>query len=315
MNIKITPLETILQLPSDVSSTKSFSARDSERFSVKDQRRMSIFAKITDKLVTEHSIEKKPFLKLKTPFSFSKYPVVFKNVDLREKNLGDYYYFGLNGIMPNLSEAIKIYTIQASDNNHYAQFRLGYCYNYGEGVIKNISQCIRLYLTAAENGQSFAQAHLGELYFKGAEVPRDIPIALSYYNRSECPYAKHCLAICYYNGTGVPKNKYTATLLWYDAAKKGLAEAQYHMGVIYEEGSIVKWNHKKAAYWYSRSAKQGYVPSIERLAHCYTYGFGVRMNKKKALELYKIVNVRVTTEVRKRIYDITSSIDDHSEGM
>ena len=244
---------------------------------------------------------------------FTKYPVTLKNIDFAEKNLGDYYYLGLNGIMQNLSEAIKIYTIQTSNDNHYAQFRLGYCYNHGEGVTKNISHCIRLYLMAAENGHPLAQAHLGDLYFKGIDVPRDTTTAISYYTRSKCPYGDYCLALCYFNGSGVTKNKRLAVLLWNDAANKGLAEAQYYMGVVYETGEVVVKNYKTAAYWYKRSSKQGVVPSIVCLAHFYANGFGVRMNKEKAIELYKIVNVNVTLDVTKRIYDITSSIGAHNE--
>lgn len=310
MSLKISPVKNILMVSSEHSyNNKSFS----DRFSIKEQRRQTVLATITNKLGSEDIVVKnKLFLKAKKHI-FTKYPVIFKHIDLTEKNLGDDYYFGTNGIMQNLSEAIKVYTIQASNNNNYAQFRLGYCYNHGEGVIKNISQCIRLYLMAAENGHALAQAHLGDLYFKGIEVPKDVVTAFSYYNRSGSPYANYCLALCYFNGNGVAKNKESATLLWHDAASKGLAEAQYYMGVVYEIGDVVKRNYKTAVYWYTRSSKQGYVPSIERLAHCYTYGFGVRMNKNKALEMYKIENVNLTTEVRKRIYDITSSIDAHNE--
>ena len=272
------------------------SIRDS---GVKDQRLPSV---LTNKL----------HLKLKKRF-FTKYPVALKNIDLAEKNLGDSYYLGRNGIIQNLSEAIKIYTIQASEGNHYAQFRLGYCYNHGEGVAKNILHCIRLYLMAAENDNPLAQAHLGDLYFKGIEVPKDMATAISYYTRSECPYGDYCLALCYFNGSGVAKNKRLAALLWNDAANKGLAEAQYYMGVMYETGEIVVKNYKTAVYWYNRSSKQGFVPSIERLAHCYTHGFGVRMNKRKAIEMYKTVNVNVTLGVSKQIYEITSSIDAHNE--
>lgn len=312
MNSKITPVENILISSSDFSSYRS----RSERFSIKEQRMPTVFAAITaNKLgsVEEPDGKNKLYFKCNNLFSFTKYPIVLKNIDFEEKNLGDNYYFGINGIMQNLSEAIKVYSLQASHGNHYAQFRLGYCYNHGEGVVKNISQCIRLYLAAAENGNALAQVHLGDLYLKGIEVPRDTSTAISYYNRSDCPYAYHCLALCYFNGTGVPKNKQKALMLWHDAAFKGLAEAQYNMGVAYETGEIVTRKYKTAVYWYNRSSNQGHVPSIERLAYCYTFGLGVRMNKAKAIELYKIINVNVSVEVKKKLYDITSSIDAHNE--
>jgi TPR repeat protein len=278
---------------------------------VKTQKSPSIFNKMTIQLETAINEEKK--VKVYTKPCLFRFPVVFKNIDLKYKNLGDFYYLGLNGYIQSLQEAVKIYTNQSKDGNAYAQFRLGYCYNYGEGVSKNIPTAMKYYFMSAENGFNLAQAHLGCLYYNGIDIPRDLRKAIIYLNMSNCPYSQYILGCCYYHGHGVLLYKPRAIELWYESANAGLAESQYYMGLMCESGISVKQNYRKAVYWYKRSASQGYVPSIERLANCYRYGYGVIMNKKKALELYKLPNVNVKEEISKIIYNITFSIDDRNE--
>jgi TPR repeat protein len=54
-----------------------------------------------------------------------------------------------------------------------AQFRLGVMYEHGDGVVKNLTEAIKWYERAAQAGNAKAQNNLGYLFHVGRGVPKD----------------------------------------------------------------------------------------------------------------------------------------------
>ena len=52
---------------------------------------------------------------------------------------------------------------ELSKNNQYAQFNLGWIYEYGLGIEKNLKDAIRLYHLSTEQGNSTSQLYLNRL--------------------------------------------------------------------------------------------------------------------------------------------------------
>ena len=66
-------------------------------------------------------------------------------------------------------------------------------------------------------------------------------------------------------------------------AEKGVAQAQYNLGVMYEKGKGVKQNHRKAKKWFSLAADQGLIQAQTTLASMYHEGEGVLINQEAAI--------------------------------
>ena len=86
----------------------------------------------------------------------------------------------------------------------------------------------------------------------------------------------------YRRGQGAPKNHKTA-VKWYTlAAKQGIADAQYNLGVMYNEGQGVPQNYKTAVKWYTLAAKQWNTSAQNNLGVMYDEGRGVLQDYVRA---------------------------------
>jgi TPR repeat protein len=79
----------------------------------------------------------------------------------------------------------------------------------------------------------------------------------------------------YYHGQGVPQDFERAAMWFRKAADKGVAEAQYYLGLQHDDGQGVIHSHVRAAAWYQMAAKQGYAPAQNNLGLLYELGEGV----------------------------------------
>ena len=92
----------------------------------------------------------------------------------------------------------------------------------------------------------------------------------------------------YANGRGVPQD-YKTAVKWYKlAAKQGLVDAQYTLGVLYANGQGVPQDYKTAVKWYKLAAEQGDVSAQFYLGHMYHYGHGVPQDHKTAVKWYRL---------------------------
>ena len=73
---------------------------------------------------------------------------------------------------------------------------------------------------------------------------------------SSNPYGQNGLGVCYAYGFYVKKDIEKAAYWFFNAARKGLAIAQFNIGnCYYHDYSISK--RKQAYYWYKKAAEQG----------------------------------------------------------
>ncbi len=86
---------------------------------------------------------------------------------------------------------------------------------------------------------------------------------------------------------GKAKNNKTAFNYILKAARLGLTEAQYNIGVMYSNGTGTKKSAKKALYWYRKSANQGHISAQYNLGIIYYYGNDVEKNQKNAFFWFK----------------------------
>jgi TPR repeat protein len=76
-------------------------------------------------------------------------------------------------------------------------------------------------------------------------------------------------------GRGVPRDLELAASWHEKAARQGLANAQYQLGLLYERGEGVAPDDAQAARWYRDAAAQGEIPAQARLGLMYLEGRGV----------------------------------------
>jgi TPR repeat protein len=67
-----------------------------------------------------------------------------------------------------------------------------------------------------------------------------------------------------------------------EAAKKGVVEAQFSLGVCFSTGDGVTADLNQAFKWYLIAAKRGHKDAAHNIAYFYKTGRGVRINKAKA---------------------------------
>ena len=161
----------------------------------------------------------------------------------------------------NYDDATRWYLKAAEQGHMWAQYKLGYIYNYGKGVSKDNGEAIKWYRKAAEQGHAGAQYNLGYILYTDT----------------------------YTISNGLLQN-YKEAFIWFSkAAKQGHAGAQKRLGDMYYYGYSVIENNQKAIRWYRKSAKQGYLEAQASLGRMYYYGQGVTKNYQTAYMWHLLV--------------------------
>ncbi|MFI3206576.1 MAG: tetratricopeptide repeat protein, partial [Clostridia bacterium] len=145
------------------------------------------------------------------------------------------FYFGRNGKAINYNEAFKWFKRSAEQENAFAQYYLGICYEYDRGVEGNLSESFKWYKKSAEQGHAIAQYKLGG---------------------------------CYKNGQAVEKNQNEAFKWYKKSAEQGHATAQYNLGVFYHKGYCIPQNYNRAIEWYRKAIAGGYTNAQNNLDVC-----------------------------------------------
>ncbi|MBC8286952.1 MAG: sel1 repeat family protein [Nitrospinae bacterium] len=229
--------------------------------------------------------------------------------------------------------ARKLWTPLAEQGDSKAQFFLGFMHDMGFGVPEDDQEAIKWYQLAAEQGNSRAQLFTGFAYDYGRGVPEDDQEALKWYQLAEKQGYYQARANIVKLEELVEKNVPQALKGLIDDAEKGIAEAQYTLGVMYANGQGVSQNHKEAAKWYGLAAAQGYtaktniynlakknVPQALKvlmgdaekgivdaqytLGMMYANGQGVPQDYKEAVKWYKLAANRGSRQAKTKIYDL-----------
>jgi len=138
-----------------------------------------------------------------------------------------------------------------------------YCCTFMKNVIKNnalnVSKLIIGLLSIACCNTAFAQQN-------------NIQLLAAYEGN---PEAQFQLALSY--STQTPNSKLAA--YWYkQAARQGMANAQYNLGHFYLQGIGVKQNTDETIKWWQQSAHQDYAPAQHNMGTAYFEGIGVEKN-------------------------------------
>lgn len=195
-----------------------------------------------------------------------------------------------------------------------ALYAEGCRYRDGKGVAKNTAKAVERFRAAAGKGHAGAQAEMGVRYEDGDGVPRDLRQAAEWYRKAAAQGhngAKwrlafvedmlgggtgpdgataeelHAEAFCYLNGNGIPRNDAKGAACLQKAAEKGLAKAQYALGVLYREGRGVPRDLARSAEWTRKAAIQGHVDAQMNLAVACSRGDGVPRDEAQAASWFR----------------------------
>ena len=219
--------------------------------------------------------------------------------------------------------AFNRYRRSAEQGNAEAQYKLGYCYEYGVGVEKNRAKAFECYKRSADQGFKLAQRKLKEwdreneqslicckqLIKQGSTEGQDRGMGYVYYeytaddkdtfrhykllaNQGDT-VAQRKLGVCYEEGIGVNKNKIEAFKCYISAGKRD-TEAQNRLGGCYEKGLGVASDQKRAFENYrlsandALSAHRGNDKGLYNLGRCYEEGIGIAKNIQEAYEYYRL---------------------------
>jgi hypothetical protein len=105
--------------------------------------------------------------------------------------------------------------------------------------------------------------------------------------------AQFNLGLMYRNGEGVPQDDAKA-LQWYrKAAEQGYADAQYNLGIMYGIGQRVPQDYSRAMKWYRKAAEQGHARAQNNLGLMYYNGEGVPQDYVQAYMWFNLAVSRL----------------------
>lgn len=162
----------------------------------------------------------------------------------------------------NISVIAQDTTKSLAFKNNKPIFRAPYFYRPDLGY--QIWQQFKL-IQEANSGDVLAQHELGLRSLLGEGMTADTVQAVYWIKKAaeqELPSAMYNYAIMLINGWGVEWNPFTAFMYFRKAAKRGMIQAQYILGVLYTDNLIVKRDLNYAYYWIDKSASEGNQEAI-----------------------------------------------------
>ncbi len=120
----------------------------------------------------------------------------------------------------------------------------------------------------ANGGNAEAQHELGLRYLSGHDIPADTMKGVYWIKKAadqKFPPAVYNYGILLINGWGVVWDPYEAFRSFYFAASKGMAAAEYVMGLLYTDDLIIKRDMAEAYKWMKKAANNDFLPAKESL--------------------------------------------------
>ncbi len=229
-----------------------------------------------------------------------------------QEQLGDFYYYGREGVPKDFKAALKWFEKAAEKGRVYSQYCLGWMYRKGEGTATNYGAALKWYRKAAEQGYASAQKDLGLMYENHLGVSEDLKEAVKWYLKAAEQgdmWAQKYLGYMYDMGRGVPKD-FKLAVMWYKrSAEKGCAPGQYNLGTMYESGTGVDKNYKIAMEWYRKAADQGHAAALYRVGLSYQKGLGVAADREQAITWYKKAVEKGDENAKKALAELESGAD------
>ncbi len=243
-------------------------------------------------------------------------------VELEQDSMGDLYksankYYEGEDEDQDLDIAFALYqrigeNCVAKNNTElaqiaYAQYSLGWMYEFGEGTEANMRKARYWYQKSADNGNEDSANRLAEIdrndkARKSAEsLSVKAKMDLDFTDRKQMELAKELLLVAQglcddYNGSAYDQwvigsicennGEEGEAMEWYmKSADQFFSMAEYTLGGIYYHGrNGVDVDFGKAFSWFERAAKQDHIEAQFNLALMYINGEGVRQDEQKGVE-------------------------------
>lgn len=180
------------------------------------------------------------------------------------------YLFGTN-IEPDYDRAFTWCRISGIEHHNFDGLtNLALLYINGWGVPRNVPLAMDYYQTAARNNVTGAMLSLGRAYSIGQDVPVDYALAFQWISRAaeqKSPEGLYYLAQMYEYGQGTEQDENKSKEYYTMAAKLGESRAQYALGRIYQYSG--GQNIDLAAKWYHKAAAQGNTDAMTAIGDLY----------------------------------------------
>jgi len=157
--------------------------------------------------------------------------------------------------------------------------------------LKDLARAAEYFKQAASQSNPHAWFYLGRMYRFGEYLEQDYDKAFRCFERAielgELPAAHSELARAYESGQGATRNYPKALWHYRQAAKKGLAEAQYRVGFFHHLGYAVEKNEQEAVKWYELAAEQGHDMAMNNLGNLLLHSQTISQDRATALKLFQ----------------------------
>ena len=187
-----------------------------------------------------------------------------KNDSEAMRYLGGLYYSGKLDGEPDYETAYKWLKRSMDEGDWQAKISVAYMLMDGNGVSKNRGEAKELLEETEKEGYSNQSVYyaLGLIYYEDIEVPKDINLAIQYFEKAaEMGNAKACeiLGDMYYFGDEVAQDISDAKYYYLKAADSGNASGHVYkqLGDMYFMGNGVTMNNETAKTYYLLAEKLG----------------------------------------------------------
>lgn len=203
--------------------------------------------------------------------------------------LGEIYLHGL-GVARDEKKAAGWYAKAAAQGVIAAQFQYAMLLMDGRGVDKDEARAFDLMKTAADGGNRLAAFNFAQFLMQREPGARGMEKAFAYYEqaaRAGLADAQYAMSQAYAHGIGgKPLDEAEARRWLLLAAKQNYDTAQLDLGTWLVEGRGGPANHEEGFAWLKRAAIGGNVAAENRLAKLYRDGIGTPADKVEAAAWY-----------------------------
>lgn len=173
----------------------------------------------------------------------------FKGKDANAQyNLAQCYRAGNCGLKQDMRAAFNLFKMAADHGNAAALYEVARCYATGIGVAEDDAEMNKSVFASAEKNYPAALYFAGELYQAGRSVPYNPTTAHAYYEKA----AKARFPRAAERAATIDK-----IAEYWDAAQKGSASDQFHLGICYRDGIQIKCDAMQARQWFEKAVAQG----------------------------------------------------------
>ena len=164
----------------------------------------------------------------------------------------------------------------------------------------------------ALEGVPEAQHDMGAIYVAGhGQIKKDLSRAVLWFEeaaRNGVSNAKYNLGVLYHQGLGVTQNVDRAMALYHEAAEIGHPEAQYNLGIANIEGIGVPYNPSRAVRFFEMAAGKGVTEAAYNLGLIYENGLLGETRPDEALAWYKRAADQGSPEAQSALDQLAESL-------